>query len=153
MRGDIVLFLGLVTVIGGGIVAAVVFLLGGGGGGGSACDDPLPPLADSDISQLGFQTQDVGLTRMAEATSVGNLDSATEVWYDNDSELHNFTHDVDAPLREADEELAKELCEAVIRFEDELISERVGRVATEAIRVRDLLRDAAEALGFARPGG
>ncbi len=153
MRGDIVLFLGLVTVIGGGIVAAVVFLLGGGGGGGSACDDPLPPLADSDISQHGFQTQDVGLTRMAEATSVGNLDSATEVWYDNDSELHNFTHDVDAPLREADEELAKELCEAVIRFEDELISERVGRVATEAIRVRDLLRDAAEALGFARPGG
>ena len=153
MRGDIVLFLGLVTVIGGGIVAAVLFLLGGGGGGGSACDDPLPPLADSDISQLGFQTQDVGLTRMAEATSVGNLDSATEVWYDNDSELHNFTHDVDAPLREADEELAKELCEAVIRFEDELISERVGRVATEAIRVRDLLRDAAEELGFARPGG
>ena len=153
MRGDIVLFLGLVTVIGGGIVAAVLFLLGGGGGGGSACDDPLPPLADSDISQLGFQTQDVGLTRMAEATSVGNLDSATEVWYDNDSELHNFTHDVDAPLREADEELAKELCEAVIRFEDELISERVGRVATEAIRVRDLLRDAAEALGFAPPGG
>ena len=153
MRGDIVLFLGLVTVIGGGIIAAVVFLLGGGGGGGSACNDPLPPLADSDISQLGFQTQDIGLTRMAEATSVGNLDSATEVWYDNDSELHNFTHDVDAPLREADEELAKELCEAVIRFEDELISERVGRVATEAIRVRDLLRDAAEALGFARPGG
>ncbi len=153
MRGDIVLFLGLVTIIGGSIVAAVVFLLGGGGGGGSACDEPLPPLADSDLSQLGFQTQDVGLTRMAEATSVGNLDSATEVWYDNDSELHNFTHDVDAPLREADEELAKELCEAVIRFEDELISERVGRVATEAIRVRDLLRDAAEALGFARPGG
>ena len=153
MRGDIVLFLGLVTVIGGGIVAAVLFLLGGGGGGGSACNDPLPPLADSDISQLGFQTQDVGLTRMAEATSVGNLDSATEVWYDNDSELHNFTHDVDAPLREADEELAKELCEAVIRFEDELISERVGRVATEAIRVRDLLRDAAEALGFAPAGG
>ena len=153
MRGDIVLFLGLVTVIGGSIVAAVVYLLGGGGGGGSACNDPLPPLADSDISQLGFQTEDVGLARMIEATSVGNLDSATEVWYDNDSEVRNFTHNVDAPLREADEELAKELCEAVIRFEDELISERVGRVATEAIRVRDLLRDAAEALGFARPGG
>ena len=152
MRGDIVLFLGLVTVIGGGIIVAAVLFFGGGGGA-SACDDPLPPLGDSDISQLGFQTEDVGLTRMAEATSVGNLNSATEVWYDNDSEVHNFTHDVDAPLRKADGELAKELCEAVISFEDELISERVGRVATEAIRVRDLLRDAAEALGFARPGG
>ncbi len=153
MRGDIVLFLGLVTVIGGGIIVAAVLFFGGGGGGDSACNDPLPPLGDSDISQLGFQTEDVGLTRMSEATSVGNLESATEVWYDNDSELHNFTHHVDAPLREADEELAKELCEAVISFEDELISERVGRVATEAIRVRNLLREAAEALGFARPGG
>ena len=153
MRGDIALFLGLVTVISGGIIVAAVLFFGGGGGGGSACDDPLPPLGDSEISQLGFQTEDVWLTRMNEAASVGNLESATEVWYDNDSEVHNFTHNVDAPLREADEELAKELCEAVIRFEDELISERVGRVGTMATRVRDLLRDAAEALGFARPGG
>ncbi len=152
MRGDIVLFLGLVTVIGGGIIVAAVLFFGGGGGA-SACDDPLPPLSDSEISQLGFQTEDVGLTRMSEATSEGNLDLATEVWYDNDSEVRNFTHDVDQPLREVDEELARELCEAVIRFEDELISERVGRVAIEAIRVRNLLRDAAEALGFARPGG
>ncbi len=153
MRGDIVLFLGLVTVVGGGIIVAAVLFFGGGGGGGSACDDPLATLGQSEISQLGFQTQDVGLTRMIAATSAGNLESATEVWYDNDSEVHNFTHNVDTPLRQADEELAKELCEAVIRFEDELISERVGRIATEAIRVRDLLRDAAEALGFARPGG
>ncbi len=153
MRGDIVLFLGLVTVIGGGIIVAAVLFFGGGGGGGSACDDPLPPLGDSDISQLGFQTEDVGLTRVIQAASVGNLESATEVWYDNDSEVHNFTHNVDAPLREADEELAKGLCEAVIRFEDELISERLSRIATEATRLRELLRDAAEALGFARPGG
>ena len=154
MRGDIVLFLGLVTVIGGGIIAAVVFLLGGGEGGGSACNDPLPPLADSDISQLGFQTEDVGLTRMAEATSAGNLDSATEFWYDNDSEVHNFTHDVDAPLREADEELAKKLCEAVISIEEELaLDRRPSVVARQATRIRDILRDAAEALGFARPGG
>ncbi len=155
MRGDIVLFLGLVTVIGGGIVAAVVFLLGGGGGGGgSACDDPLPPLSDSDISQLGFQTEDVGLTRMAEATSVGNLDSATEFWYDDDSQVHNFTHDVDAPLREVDEELAKKLCEAVISIEEELaLDRRPSVVARQATRIRDILRDAAEALGFARPGG
>ncbi len=153
MRGDIVLVLGLVTVVGGGIVVAVVLFFGGGEGAGSPCDDPLVALGDSDISQLGFQTEDVALTRMNEAASVGNLDSATEVWYENDNDVHSFTHNVDAPLREADEEMARELCEAVIRFEDELISERPSRIATEAIRVRDLLRDAAEALGFARPGG
>ncbi len=154
MRGDIVLFLGLVTVIGGGIIAAVVFLLGGGEGGGSACNDPLPPLGDSDISQLGFEMEDVGLTMMAEAISVGNLESATEFWYDNDSEVHDFTHDVDAPLREADEELAKELCEAVISIEEELaLDRRPSVVARQATRIRDILRDVAEALGFARPGG
>ena len=153
MRGDIALFLGLVTVIGGGIIVAAVLFFGGGGGGGSACDDPLPPLGDSEISQLGFQTEDVGLTRMNEAASVGNLELATEVWHANDSELHNFTHNVDQLLPEVDEELAKELCEAVIRFEDELTTGRPGPVAAQATRVRDLLRDAAEALGFARPGG
>ena len=154
MRGDIVLFLGLVTVIGGGIIVAAVLVFGGGGGGDSACDAPLPPLGDSDISQLGFQTEDIGLTRMAEVTSAGNLDSATEFWYDNDSELHNFTHNVDAPLREADKELAKELCEAVISIEEELaLDRRPSVVARQATRIRDILRDAAEALGFARPGG
>lgn len=153
MRGDIVLFLGLVTVIGGGIIVAAVLFFGGGGGGDSACDAPLPPLGDSDISQLGFQTEDVGLSEITEAASVGNLDSATEIWYDNDSEVRNFTHNLDQPLREADEELARELCEAVIRLEEELALGRVERVSVEATSIREMLRDAAEALGFARPGG
>ena len=90
---------------------------------------------------------------MSEATSAGNLDLATEVWYDNDSEVRNFTHDADQPLREVDEELARELCEAVIRLEEELALGRVERVSVEATSIRRMLRDAAEALGFARPGG
>ncbi len=157
MRGDIVLFLGLVTVIGGGIIAAVIAVisvLGDGGGESSVCDNPLAPLGESEISQLSFQTVDVGLTMMAEATSVGNLDSATEFWYDDDSQVHDFTHDVDAPLRDADEELADELCEAVVNLEEELaLDRRPSVVARQATRIRDILRDAAEALGFARPGG
>ncbi len=152
MRGDIVLFLSLVTVVGGGIIVAAVLFFGGGGGG-SACDDPLVALGDSDISQLGFQTEDVDLTRVIQAASVGNLQAATEVWHANDSELHNFTHNVDQLLPEVDGELARELCEAVIRFEDELTTGRPGPVAADATRLRELVQDAAEALGFARPGG
>ncbi|MEE9285690.1 MAG: hypothetical protein V3V35_08200, partial [Dehalococcoidia bacterium] len=68
MRGDIALFMGLVAVIGGGIIVAVV-LMTGGGGGGNPCDDSLVPLGESDISQLGFQTEDVGLTRMIQSAS------------------------------------------------------------------------------------
>ncbi len=130
-----------------------MFLFGGGDGGSSACDSPLAAVGESDISQLGFQTEDVAFTRMIEAAVVGSVQAATEVWHTNESEVHNFTHSVDQPLREADEDLAKDLCEAVNALEEELINERVDRIAIEATRIRELLRDTAEALGFARPGG
>ncbi len=151
MRGDIALFLGLVAVIGGGIVLAVVFLFGGGGdGGSSACDSPLPPLGESEVSQLGFQTEEVGLTRVIEAATAGNLEAAQATFF---GDVHNFTHNVDPPLRAVDEQLAKEICEAVVDIEEELIPPvDIGGVGREATTIRELLRDAAEALGFARPG-
>jgi hypothetical protein len=150
VRGDIALFLGLVAVIGGGIVLAVVFLFGGGDGGSSACDSPLPPLGESEVSQLGFQTEEVGLTKVIEAATVGNLEAAESAFF---GDVHNFTHNVDAPLREVDEQLAKQICEVVVDIEEELAFNRnVSAVAADATRIRELLRDAAEALGFARPG-
>ena len=151
MRGDIALFLGLVAVIGGGIVLAVVFLFGGGGDGGtSACDSPLPPLGETEVSQLGFQTEEVGLTRVIEAATVGNLEAAESAFF---GDVHDFTHNVDAPLRVVDEQLAKQICEAAVDIEEELAFNRnVSAVAADATRIRELLRDAAEALGFARPG-
>ncbi len=150
MRGDIALFLGLVAVIGGGIILAVVFVFGDGGGGGGTCDSPLPPLGESEVSQLGFQTEEVGLTRVVQAATVGNLQAAEAAFFGN---VHNFTHNVDPPLHAVDEGLAKELCEAVIDIEDALVPPvDIGSVAADATRIGEPLRDAAEALGFARPG-
>jgi hypothetical protein len=152
MRGDIALFLGLVTVIGGAVIVAVFFIFGNDGGQGeSVCDRALLPLDKSEISQLGFQTEDVGLTNVIQAATVGNLEAAATAFF---GDVHNFTHNVDPPLREVDENLAIELCEAIVKIEEELAFEgRVDRIAIEATRIRDLLRDAAETLGFARPGG
>ncbi len=152
MRGDIALFLGLVTVIAIAVVAAVFFVFGGsGGGGGSACDDPLLPLGESDISQLGFQTEDVGLTRIIQFATAGDLEGAESAFF---GDVHNFTHNVDSAIREVDEELAKALCEVTIDIEEELaFDRRADRIAGQATRIRELLRDAAEALGYARPGG
>ncbi len=154
MRGDIVLFLGLVTIVGGGIIVAVVIFFGGGGGG-SPCDNPLAPLGESEISQLGFQTVDVGLTRVIQAASVGNVEAAEDAFsFANEGAVHNFTHTVDARVAEVDKELAVELCEAIIKIEDELLfDKRTGVIAGQATRIQELMRDAAEALGFARPGG
>ncbi len=151
MRGDIALFMGLVAIIGGGITVAFVFIFGGSGGG-STCDSPLASIGESDISQFGFQTRDVGLTRVIQAAYAGNLEAVTEVWLANDSELRNFTHNVDPSLREVDEALGRKLCEAVISIEEELaLDRRPAVVARQATRIRDILRDAAEALGYAPP--
>ncbi len=152
MRGDIVLFLGLVTVVGGGIIVAVVLFFGGGGGGaGSPCDDPLVSLGQSEISQMGFQAEDAGLARVALAATAGNLEAAESAFF---GDVHNFTHNVDAPLREVDEDLAIKLCEEITKIEEELaFGRRVSIIAGQATRIRELVQDAAEALGFARPGG
>jgi hypothetical protein len=153
MRGDILLFLSLVAVVGGGIIAAVILLFAddeGGGSGISVCDDPLPPRGVSDISESGFQAQDAGLTRVIEAASEGNLEATQDAFF---GEVHDFTRDVDQPLREVDEELAKDLCQVVNRVEEELaVNQRPDEVAAEARRIRGLLRRAAEALGYDRPG-
>jgi hypothetical protein len=140
-----------VAVIGGGIVVAVIFLLGGNGGGNNACDNALPPLGRSDISQAGFQAEDAGLAKVIQAASAGNLPAAEDAFF---GDVHGFTHNVDQPLRPVDEELARDLCESVIHIEEELaIDRRVDVIASDAAGIRALLRDAAEALGYARPGG
>ena len=138
------------AVIGGGIVAAVILFLGGNGGSNNACDNALPPLGRSDISQAGFQAEDAGLAKVIQAASAGNLPAAEDAFF---GDVHNFTHNVDPPLRPADQELAKDLCESVIHIEEELaIDRRVDVIASDAARIRALLRDAAEALGYVRPG-
>ena len=138
------------AVIGGGIVVAVILFLGGNGGGNNACDNALPPLGKSDISQAGFQAEDAGLAKVIQAASAGNLPAAEDAFYGT---VHGFTHNVDQPLRPVDEELARDLCESVIHIEEELaIDRRVDVIASDAARIRALLRDAAEALGYARPG-
>jgi hypothetical protein len=151
MRGDIALFLGLVAIVGGGIVIGVVLLLGGGDGNTGTCDTALAPLGTSDISQLGFQTEDAGLARVASAAAAGDLTTAEAAFY---GDIHNFTHNVDPPLRQIDESMAKDLCDKVIQIEEELaFNRRIDVIAALAESIREILQDAAVALGYARPGG
>jgi hypothetical protein len=154
LRGDIVLFLGLVAVIGGSITLAVIFIFGNGGGGNSPCDEMLAPLGEGtlELSQEAFQQEDVGLTKVIQAASAGNIESTETAFY---GEVHNFTHNLDPHLRPVDDELAVNLCEDVIAIEEELVAadRSVGELAILATRIREQIRDAAEALGYARPGG
>jgi len=141
-----------VAVIGGGIVVAVIFIFGdSGGGANNACDFALAPLGKSEISQAGFQAEDAGLAKVIQAASAGDLQAVEDAFYGT---VHNFTHNVDPPIRAVNEGLAKDLCNSVIHIEEELVvGQRIDVIATDAARIRELLRDGAEALGYARPGG
>ncbi len=154
MPGDILKFLGLVTMIGGALVAGVIFLVGDGGGGSNLCDKPLLPPSESEISQMDIQAGDAGLASVIEAASRGNVEAANEAFYASNSEIQNFTRDMDQPLREVDEELARDLCEAATELGEEFVADEpeAEAITASAIRLRHLVGDAAETLGYARPG-
>ena len=141
------LFLGVVALlVGGGIFVAAS---GGLGGGGGACDKPLVPLDTSDISAKGFAQEDAGLARVIDLANQGAIDDVESAFY---GPVHNFTHNADPPIREKDPELAKQLCEAVLKIEDHLAFGATPlEIAVDARGIRDLLRQGAQALGYQSP--
>lgn len=150
MRGDIALFLGFIGIVGGAIIITVLLVFRSGEDPPGACEDPLPPLGTSNISQRGFLEQDLGMTRVVEAAAAGDLRTAQDEFF---GDVHNFAHNVDPEIRKHDEELGKLLCQSVIALEEEFaFSEDPDNIALEAIRVREILRDAAVLLGYERPG-
>lgn len=145
-------------VWGAGLGAIIVLFIGGyflvtqvgGGSGGSSCDKPLAPLGSSVINAEAFVEEDAGLGRVLDLLSAGDRAGAEAAFY---GPVHNFTHNVDPTLREVDEALAKELCREVIDVENAL-TERAPNAEIMATlqRIREILRDTAEALGYPRPG-
>jgi hypothetical protein len=65
-------------------------------------------------------------------------------------------HTAEPEIRAKNEELGKNLCEAVIKFESDFDTTQSGitssQLANEVIVIRDYLRDGAVALGYPRPG-
>ncbi len=121
-----------------------------GGGTGGTCNEPLAPLDGSDISAEAFFDEDDALTRVISMLNLGDRPGAEATFF---GPVHAFTHNVDPPLRERDEDAAKELCEAVVEMEAGFSTNAPpATIAAQIDLVRTLLRDAAETLGHARPG-
>lgn len=115
----------------------------------AACDEPLAPLGTSDISVEAFASEEIALTQVVDALNRGDRAAAEAQFY---GPIHGFTHNVDAPVRERDESLAKRLCEAVIKVEDGLTARADNlQLASDIGAVRDILREVAVALGYASP--
>lgn len=121
-----------------------------GGDGGGVCDEPLAPLDGAEISAQSFADEDAALTSVISMLNLGDRAGAEGAFF---GPVHGFTHNVDPPLRERDESAAKELCKAVVEMENGFSTNAPSAtIAAQIDRVRTLLRDAAEKLGYPRPG-
>ncbi len=121
-----------------------------GGGVGGTCDEPLAPLDGGEIDAQAFAAEDEALTRVISMLTLGDRQGAEAAFF---GPVHAFTHNVDPPLRDRDEDAAKELCEAVLDMENSLATNAPSAtIAAQIDLVRELLRDAAETLGYPRPG-
>lgn len=137
----------LVVVIGGG----VYLFSGAGGSSAKTCDSELASLpGKADVTAEGFQEEDVALGEVVDLLNKGDLNGAFAAFY---GDVHAFTHNIDPELRAADEDAAKGLCEAVIKLEGLLEGDSPSAMAAATANLRELLRDAAETLGFSRPTG
>ena len=137
----------MVVIVGGGIF----LFIGVGGSSGTTCDNELPRLpGGSDVSAEGFQEEDLLLGQMIGDLNQSDLDNAFSSFY---GATHAFTHNIDPDVRAADEETAKRVCEAVLELERLLEGNSPGAMVAATANLREELRDAAEVLGFPRPGG
>ena len=146
-------------VWGAGLGVLVLIFVGGfflirsvtGGGSGGTCDSELSPLGSSQVDAEAFIQEDADLGRVILLLNGGDRSGAEAAFY---GPVHNFTHNADPPLREVDKDAAKALCEAVVDLEDSLATNAANATIAAGVQdVRDRLRDAAEILGYPRPGG
>jgi hypothetical protein len=145
-----------------GAVIGLIFLvfIGGSffvgqisGANAGGCDRALAPLpGGTAISAEAFNAEDASLGRVI--TSFGQGDSATAdaTFY---GPVHSFMHNVDPPVRLADANIARNLCNTVVQLETDLIAgsnATNSRMADDTTKAREALRDGAVVLGYARPG-
>jgi hypothetical protein len=145
------LILGL--AVAGAVFLGIAILKPFGGSDGAQdnlCDRPLAAIGSGQIGQEQFDSADAGMEQVIALAQQGDVDGAQVAFF---SKVHNFTHDVDQPLRDKNEESAKGLCRAVVQIEAEFaFGGEAPTVAAEAEGIRDLLGQAAEELGFAPRG-
>jgi hypothetical protein len=128
-------------------VGAALILRGGGGdqsGPVDICDRPLSPIGGGSVTSADFDAAIAGIDSVIEFSRDNNHDAANEQFFLN---AHDFTHNVDGPLREKDQGLAKELCRAVAQIEGSLsFREPPSTVADQAEGIRDLIQRARDKL-------
>lgn len=137
---------GLGLGVGALAVLGITFLLPIAAGSTDPCGQPLAPLGTSEVSAEAFANEDLALEQVVQALNRGERQVAEAQFY---GPIHGFTHNVDPPVRERDEPLAKRPCQAVINVEGGLAN-RISDIelAADILDLHDVLRETAVALGY-----
>ena len=136
--------------IGIGVVAIalvlVLILVGrdSDGGIGSNCSRPLPRLLQVELDDTEFNSAVLTLDQIALVAEAGNLPAAEEAFFGG---VHDFTHTLDAGLREEQPDIARSLCEDVLEIESGLIGGDPDEVAELARRIVGIVRTVAPDFG------
>jgi hypothetical protein len=113
-----------------GVVLVGALLWGNVGSSSAAgCNNPLPPLTGTAITDARILSGIQALNDMTAAAQAGDRDRVRTLFFTEDA--HNLSHDIDRPLRAQDPTLARQLCLSVIAFENQ-IAGPVDPTAVEA---------------------
>ncbi|HUF52640.1 MAG TPA: hypothetical protein VMR52_02550 [Dehalococcoidia bacterium] len=117
----------------------------------ATCEAPLAPNTGREITESRLAVAVDGMRAIADAARSGEMAEAQTLFLTNDS--HNVAHDIDAPLRLRNSALARDLCEAVLRFEREIAADAVDgpALAEEAESIAGYLETARDVYDFATP--
>ncbi|MEO8456851.1 MAG: hypothetical protein ABI559_03460 [Chloroflexota bacterium] len=123
-------------------------------GSSSTCDTALKPLGNaSDTTARGFADQDVKMGQLVTFLQQGDINGANVLFY-QEGTVHNFMHNVDPLIRAKDSDLAKNLCNAVVKLETDMepaAAQTPQTMANDAIDVRNFLRQGAQKLDLGTP--
>jgi hypothetical protein len=139
-----------------GVFSAGLFAassLSGGGRSGSsavnpaACETPLPAFTSNPVTGERLEAAVEAMRRVADAAAIADTALAQSLFFTGDT--HAVTHDIDAPLRNADLALAKQICASVLVLEAELPGAgNLEAIEREARRTAGLLDRAGDAMGL-----
>lgn len=107
----------------------------------ATCSQPLRPLTSQPVTQDRLLKAVEGMKQLNAAAATGDAAQAPGLFLGSDT--HNLTHDLDGRLRQANPELAKQLCLSVVTIEKELTgSSDPATIKREADMAATLLQQA-----------
>jgi hypothetical protein len=138
-----------------GVFAALVFTGSALSGGGQSeaeiaalCERPLAPLTGNAVTEPRLATAISSMNDIAAAARNGDTSRVQTLWFTTDA--HNVSHDIDAPIRLEQPSLASDLCESVIKLENEMAGDqRSDVIERQATNLAAYMEEARDVLSFA----